>query len=373
METLTVPLGERSYPIHVGDDVLSKAGSLIAPLLARPYVAVVSDETVAHHHGEALTAGLDGAGIRHDFFSMPPGEPIKSFTGLETLLNSLSDAGVERNDTIIALGGGVIGDLTGFAASVLRRGVSFIQMPTTLLAQVDSSVGGKTGINTRHGKNLVGAFHQPKAVLSDIGTLDSLPPRDMRAGYAEVVKYALIENIRIDNTGFLDWLEAHGEALLEGDKTLRQKAIITSCAAKADIVAADETEADKRMLLNLGHTFGHALEAATGYSDRLVHGEAVAVGMVMAFDFSVRLGLCPADDATRVRHHLQQSGLPVACGDIPGILPDADALMDLMQQDKKTTDGQLVFILARGTGQAFVSRDVPRETLRDFLTEIKAT
>lgn len=352
-ETVTVDLGERSYDIVIGADVLVRAGGLIAPLLARPHTMVVTDETVAALHLDTLGRSLTDAGITHGTIVLPPGEQTKSFDQFQSLAERLLAANVERRDTIIAFGGGVIGDLTGFAASVLRRGIDFIQIPTTLLAQVDSSVGGKTGINTRHGKNLVGTFHQPRLVLADTRVIDTLPDRQMLAGYAEVVKYGLI-----DDPAFFDHLEANGAKLIAGDTVLRRDAIATSCRAKARIVAADEREDGVRALLNLGHTFGHALEAQTGFGNRLIHGEGVAAGMGLAFDLSARLGHCPAEDALRVKTHLSAVGLPTLGTIGAGANWRAEALLHHMRQDKKVIEGRMTFVLARGIGQAFLTDDV---------------
>jgi 3-dehydroquinate synthase len=362
-ETVSVDLGERGYDIVIGADVLVRAGSLIAPQLARPYTMVVTDETVAALHLDTLGRSLADAGIEHGTIVLPAGEQTKSFAQFESLVERLLAANVERRDAIIAFGGGVIGDLTGFAASVLRRGIDFVQVPTTLLAQVDSSVGGKTAINTRHGKNLVGTFHQPRLVLADTGIIDTLPPRQMLAGYAEVVKYGLI-----DNPGFFDHLEAEGANLIGGNAALRRQAIAASCRAKARIVAADERETGTRALLNLGHTFGHALEAQTGYGSRLIHGEGVAAGICLAFDLSVRLGHCPPEDAQRVRRHLTTVGLPTL-GEIgAGANWRPAALLDHMRQDKKVVDGRMTFVLVRGIGQAFLSSDVGEDDVLAVLT-----
>ncbi len=352
-ETVSVDLGDRSYDIVIGAHLLPAAGARIAPLLARPYTMVVTDESVAALHLDSLSRSLHDAGIQHGTIVLPPGEMTKSFEQFESLLDRLLASNVERRDLIIAFGGGVIGDLTGFAASVLRRGVGFIQIPTTLLSQVDSSVGGKTGINTRHGKNLVGTFHQPKLVLADTAVVDTLPKRQLLAGYAEVVKYGLI-----DDPAFFEHLETHGMALIAGDQDLRKQAVAASCRAKARIVAADEREGGVRALLNLGHTFGHALEAQTGYGDRLYHGEGVAAGMCLAYDLSVRLDHCSAGDAGRVREHMSDVGLPTLSEIGAGSNWSAKALLDHMRQDKKVVDGRMTFVLARGIGQAFLTDDV---------------
>ncbi|MEQ8283645.1 MAG: 3-dehydroquinate synthase [Parvibaculum sp.] len=361
---VVVDLGERRYDILVGAGLIADAGTHLKPLLRRARIAVVTDETVARLHLPALQESLDVAGIYHDTIVLPQGESTKSFAQLEKLTEWLLETGIERGDIVVALGGGVIGDLTGFAAAILRRGVDFVQIPTTLLSQVDSSVGGKTGINTRQGKNLAGAFHQPRLVLADVAALETLPMREFLAGYAEVVKYGLI-----GDRAFFDWLEENLDRLKEGDREARVQAIVKSCEAKAATVAADERESGVRALLNLGHTFGHALEAATGFSQRLVHGEGVAVGMALAFDLSARLGFCPGQDAVRVRRHLARAGLPSRLADVPGTLPDADALIALMGQDKKVQDGKLTFILARAVGEAFITRDVDPDALRTLLRE----
>ena len=363
-ETVHVALPGRAYDVLIGPGLLAEAGSFIAPLLRRPRVVVISDETVAALHLETLRSGLAHSGIRMEALSLPPGEGTKCWAELTRVVDWLLDQKVERNDVVIALGGGVIGDLVGFAAAILRRGVRFVQIPTSLLAQVDSSVGGKTGINTRHGKNLVGAFHQPALVLADTAVLGTLQPRDFLAGYGEVVKYGLL-----GDAAFFDWLEQQGPALASGDMTARVKAVRRSVQMKADIVTRDETEQGERALLNLGHTFCHALESATGYGDRLLHGEGVAIGCALAFELSSRLGLCPQEEPSRVRAHLKEMGMKTDLKDIAGDLPDADGLLDLMGQDKKVVDGELRFILARGIGKAFVTADVPRDVVRHMLSE----
>ena len=367
VESVTVDLGDRAYDILVGPDLITNAGTHIAPLLKRGRVVIVTDENVADRHLATLEKGLKAADIKSKAFILPAGEKTKNFDQLQSLLGDLLDAGVERGDLIIALGGGVIGDLTGFAASVLRRGVDFAQIPTSLLAQVDSSVGGKTGINVPQGKNLIGAFHQPRLVLADISALKTLPPRELRAGYAEVVKYGLI-----DDAPFFNWLEANVEKLIAGDPQALTKAIVKSCQSKARIVAQDEREGGVRALLNLGHTFGHALEAGTGFSDRLIHGEGVAIGMGLAFNLSAKLGLCSGQDATRATRHLEAAGLPTKLSDIPGDLPAPDRLIELMGQDKKVVDGALTFILTKGIGGAFITRNVSSGDLLDFMTDQKA-
>lgn len=366
-ELLRVALGARSYDIHIGEGLLAAAADHIAPLLARPRVAIISDEHVAALHLGALTASLDAAGIAWSNLSLPQGEATKSWPHLTKTVEWLLDAQVERGDLVLALGGGVIGDLVGFAAAILRRGVRFVQLPTSLLAQVDSSVGGKTGINAAQGKNLIGAFHQPALVLADTGVLGTLEPRDFLAGYGEVVKYGLL-----GDAAFFEWLEENGPALAAGDMEKRIEAVRRSCQMKADIVARDETEQGERALLNLGHTFCHALEAATGYSDRLLHGEGVAIGCALAFETSARLGLCAQEAPSRVRAHLKDMKMKVDLSDIEGNLPDADGLIALMQQDKKVKAGTLNFIMARGIGEAFVTADVAPDVLKSVLTDALA-
>ncbi|MCL6285520.1 3-dehydroquinate synthase [Ruegeria sp. 2012CJ41-6] len=367
-ETVYVDLGDRSYDVVIGPDLLAEAGVRIAPMLRRPRVAVVSDEQVAALHLAGLRAGLAAAGIEMVSLELPAGEATKSWPHFERTVEWLLGEKVERNDLVVALGGGVIGDLVGFAAAVLRRGVRFVQIPTSLLAQVDSSVGGKTGINAPQGKNLIGAFHQPSLVLADTSVLQTLTPRDFIAGYGEVVKYGLL-----GDAAFFDWLEVNGLALSAGDMGARVQAVTRSVQMKADIVSRDETEQGDRALLNLGHTFCHALEAATGYSDRLLHGEGVAIGCALAFELSARLGLCPQEEPSRVRAHLKAMGMKTDLVDIPGELPGAEALLELMAQDKKVIDGQLRFILARGIGQAFVTSDVPADAVYQVLEDALAS
>jgi 3-dehydroquinate synthase len=366
-ETVHVALPGREYNINIGPGLLAEAGSYIAPFLPRPRVVVISDETVAALHLDSLRAGLAAEGISMEALNLPPGEATKCWAQLTRCVDWLLEQKVERNDVVVALGGGVIGDLVGFAAAILRRGVRFIQIPTSLLAQVDSSVGGKTGINVSQGKNLVGAFHQPVLVLADTGVLGTLKPRDFLAGYGEVVKYGLL-----GDAAFFDWLETQGPALAAGDMAARVEAVRWSVQMKADIVTRDETEQGERALLNLGHTFCHALESATQYSDRLLHGEGVAIGCALAFELSSRLGLCSQEDPSRVRAHLKAMGMKTDLRDIEGNLPDADALLELMGQDKKVVQGELRFVLARGIGDAFVTGDVPRETVRGLLAEALA-
>ena len=366
-QVVEVPLGKRAYEVRIGEGLIEGAGEEIAPLLARPRVAVLTDENVAALHLEALRAGLAAGGIESVALALPPGEATKGWEQFSRAVEWLLEQKVERRDVVVALGGGVIGDLAGFAAAVLRRGVRFVQLPTTLLAQVDSSVGGKTGINSAHGKNLIGAFHQPSLVLADIGTLETLPRRDFLAGYGEVVKYGLL-----GDEAFFEWLEKHGAALAAGDRALRAEAVRRSVEMKAAIVARDEHEAGERALLNLGHTFCHALEAATGYGGRLLHGEGVAIGCALAFETSARLGLCSQEAPSRVRQHLRAMGMKTDLADIEGELPGADALLALMAQDKKVVDGRLRFILVRGIGRAFVADDVDPGIVRMVLEEALA-
>lgn len=360
--TVAVGLGERSYDILIGPGLLARAGSLIAERLPRARVAIVTDENVAPLHLATLEESLRAAGVASTSITLPAGEKTKSFDSLQSVVDAVLAARLERGDAVIALGGGVIGDLTGFAAGIVRRGMNFVQLPTSLLAQVDSSVGGKTGINTGRGKNLVGVFHQPRLVLADTDTLDTLSPREFRAGYAEVAKYGLI-----DQPDFFAWLEQNWQAVFAGGPE-RVRAIAVSCQAKADVVARDEFETGDRALLNLGHTFGHALEAATAYDGtRLVHGEGVAIGMALAHRFSARLNLASPDDAVRVEAHLKAVGLPTRVQDIPGDRPNAAQLFEFITQDKKVSRGALTFILTRGIGQSFVARDVPASEVVTFL------
>jgi len=361
--TIPVELGERSYDIIIGRDIIDRAGHEIAQRLPGASMAVVTDSTVAERHLTTLLMSLDDAAVRHVQFVVEPGEGSKSFATLEAVIDFLLASRMERNDAVLAFGGGVVGDLAGFASGIVLRGIHLIQVPTTLLAQVDSSVGGKTGINTPRGKNLVGAFQQPDLVLADAGILDSLPARIFNAGYAEVAKYALIRDV-----DFFSWLEANWRAIAAGWPE-REKAIAIACQGKADIVSADERERGQRALLNLGHTFAHALEAVTGYSDRLLHGEAVAIGIVLAHDFSFRLGLCSLEDSRRVEHHLAEVGLPTRIRDISGEMPGAETLMRHIAHDKKVKRGRLTFILSHGIGEAFIADDVPGEKVQEFLEE----
>ncbi len=366
-QSVHVPLAGRSYDIRIGPGLLARAGAEIGPHLCRPRVAVLTDERVARLHLAALEKGLADQGIQAEVLALPAGEQTKCWAELERAVEWLIDRKVARDDVVVALGGGVIGDLAGFAAAILRRGVRFVQIPTTLLAQVDSSVGGKTGINSARGKNLVGAFHQPRLVLADTDVLDSLAPRDYLAGYAEVAKYGLL-----GDADFFEWLEKNAASAAAGDVPARLHAIRRSCEMKAEIVVRDETEQGDRALLNLGHTFGHALEAATGYSDRLLHGEAVSIGCALAFEASAALGLCSQETPSRVSRHFAEMGMKRSLGDISGDLPDADGLLDLMTQDKKVKDGRITFVLARDIGEAFQCRDADLAVVRRVLGEALA-
>lgn len=361
MTIVRVALSERSYDVVIEAGLLPRAGEQLAPLARGRRMPIVADENVAPHL-ETLRASLDAAGIASEAIVLPAGEKSKSWATLEKLCDRLLELGVERGDHVIALGGGVIGDLVGFATAILKRGCGFVQIPTTLLAQVDSSVGGKTGINARAGKNLIGAFHQPKIVLIDPSVLDTLPTREVRAGYAEVVKYGLI-----DDAQFFVWCEENGAKLLAGDVAAREYAIAHAVAAKARIVGEDEFETTgRRALLNLGHTFGHALEAEAGFSDRLLHGEAVAAGCGLAFGYSAAHGLCPAEDAVRVSAHWQAVGLPDGLAAAQVDAP-AERLVDHMRHDKKASGGNIPFLLARGIGQTYLDKQVALEDVRDFL------
>ena len=355
---------KRSYGIEIARGLIEQAGEKIAKLLPGSRLAIITDETVAGLHLDTLKKSLAAAGLDHVVMTVPAGEATKCFAMYERLCDEVLEARLERSDAVVALGGGVVGDLAGFVAASVRRGMKFIQVPTTLLAQVDSSVGGKTGINSRHGKNLIGAFYQPALVLADTAILDTLPLRDFRAGYAEVAKYGLL-----GDEPFFAWLEDNWQAVFAGGPE-RDEAVARSCQAKADVVAADELESGRRALLNLGHTFGHALESAVAYETiRLVHGEGVSIGMMLAHEFSERLGLIDPLVVERVEHHLTEVGLPVRMSEIPGQLPPAETLMDIIAQDKKVSRGQLTFILSRGVGQSFVEKGVEPETVRAFLEE----
>ncbi|MFT5182090.1 MAG: 3-dehydroquinate synthase [Alphaproteobacteria bacterium] len=353
VEQITVDLGQRSYDILIGPGLIDSAGAQISSRLTTPRAFIITDTNVAPLLGGRLAASLESAGIAHETIVLPAGEATKSFGPFEDLLNELLQRGVERATTLVALGGGVIGDITGFAAATLLRGINYVQVPTTLLAQVDSSVGGKTAINAGPGKNLVGSFYQPRLVLADTETLDTLPKRELLAGYAETVKYGLLGDAE-----FFAWLEANGAALLSGDHQVRVEAVAKSCRMKAAIVAEDEQERGNRALLNLGHTFAHALEAETGFGEKLLHGEAVAIGMVLAFELSARLNLCSPDDVARVRQHLQSVGLSVAPPAHPKGQWDIERLITLIGADKKVAQGRPVFVLARAIGDAFIARDI---------------
>lgn len=362
-ETLRVDLGKRSYDILVGERLLSEAGTHIARVLKGNSVIIVSDKNVAKCHLHRLTSALEEKNIRTRVALVKPGDKHKSLGEFARLVETLLEYKPDRGTALIALGGGMVGDITGFAASVLLRGVDFIQIPTTLLAQVDSSVGGKTGINSRWGKNLIGSFHQPSLVLADVATLNTLPKRELLCGYAEALKYGLI-----NDAGVFEWFEKNGPGLLAGDVNLRTHAIVKSCAAKAAIVAADEKEANVRALLNFGHTFGHALEAETGYSRKLLHGEAVSIGMVLAFQLSVAMGLCAKSELERVLKHYKAVGLPASPRTIQSKW-NTDALMEHFTRDKKAKDGELTFILTRGIGKAFITQDIKQDTLRTALAQ----
>lgn len=363
LRTVPVPLGDRAYDVLIGPGLVRMAGAIITRKLGdKARFGIVTDENVAHYHLAALEKSLGDGGRLRGSVVLPAGEATKCFGQLQPLCERLLEMGLERGDLVVAFGGGVIGDLAGFAASILRRGVRFVQIPTSLLAQVDSSVGGKTGINTPQGKNLIGTFHQPSLVLADTDVLTTLPVREMRAGYAEVAKYGLLGDAR-----FFGWLESHWRGVFGNDVASLTEAIETSVTAKADVVVRDEHEQGDRALLNLGHTFGHALEAWTGYSDRLLHGEGVAIGMCLAFRFSEERGLCPPGTAARVAAHIAAVGLPTRIGDIKGGRADAAELLRLMGQDKKVREGRLTFILARGIGEAFVTREVEPADVLAFL------
>jgi 3-dehydroquinate synthase len=364
LNVVKVDLGSRSYEVRIGRGLIAEAGQHIAPMLRRKKVAVITDDTVAAKHLMDLAKAFEVQGIAMTALTIPPGESSKGWEQFARSVEWLLEQKIERRDVVVAFGGGVVGDLVGFAASVLRRGVRFVQIPTTLLSQVDSSVGGKTGINTAQGKNLVGAFHQPSLVLADIDVLSTLAPRDFLAGYGEVVKYGLLGDV-----SFYDWLEANAPAMARGDTNLRQYAVMRSVEMKAGIVSRDETEEGERALLNLGHTFCHALEKATGYSNRLLHGEGVAIGCALAFELSQRLGLCSQEAPSRVRAHLKTMGMKTDLADIAGELPSAEALLGLMGQDKKVIDGKLRFVLARGIGDAFVAEDVPQDVVHGLLLD----
>jgi 3-dehydroquinate synthase len=361
---IPVGLGERAYEVLIGPGLIDEAGARIAPLLKRRRLAVVADETVAGLHGARLAASLAAAGIEAHILTIPPGEQSKSFDGLADLCDRLLALELDRGDLVVALGGGVVGDLTGFAAAIYKRGIDFVQVPTTLLAQVDSSVGGKTAIDTPRGKNLIGAFHQPRLVLADLSVLGTLPAREMACGYAEVIKYGLLGDF-----SFFEWLEANSPAVLAREPGALAHAVARSVEMKAEIVAEDEREAGRRALLNLGHTFGHALEAEMGFGEALLHGEAVGLGMAMALRFSARQGFCPGQDAARAERAIAAAHLPVRLPQARAEPFAAEALIHHMTQDKKAEDGRITLILARGLGQAFVAKTVDAATLRGFLIE----
>jgi len=363
-DQLRVELGERSYDILVGPGLIERAGALMLPLLRRRQAVIVTDENVARHYLAPLSASLAEHGIAQHAVVLPPGEGTKDLAHFGRLVDDILACGIERGTMLVALGGGVVGDIAGFAAATLLRGIDFVQIPTTLLAQVDSSVGGKTGINTHIGKNLIGAFYQPRLVLADTATLASLPRRELLAGYAEIVKYGVIRD-----AGFFAWLEAEGGSVCALAPAPLRHAVMTSCAMKAEIVAGDEREEGDRALLNFGHTFGHVLETETGFSSRLLHGEAVALGMVLAFDFAVRLGLVAANEALRVRRHLEDRGLSTRLAQVGLAGTPADRLIAHMGKDKKVRDGRITLILPRRIGEAFVMKDAPVDRLRDFLAD----
>jgi 3-dehydroquinate synthase len=365
LQTVPVALGERAYDVVIGPGAVTRIGKTLCELAPGARAGIIADEHVWALHGQTLSAHLSTANIDHIAITVPQGEQAKCFAQAERICTALLDAKLERGDIVIAFGGGVAGDLAGFCAAITRRGMNFIQIPTSLLAQVDSSVGGKTGIDTSHGKNLIGAFHQPIAVLADTALLDTLSPREWRAGYAEVAKYGLL-----GDRPFFEWLETHWQNLFAGGPA-REEAVARSVAAKAKVVAEDERETGRRALLNLGHTFGHALEAAAGYSNRLLHGEAIAIGMAMAFRHSTGLGLCPGQDTIRAVQHLEEVGLPTSIArHDPALIAEmggARGMLDLMAQDKKVERGALTLILARGIGAAYVAKDVDRDALTAFL------
>jgi len=363
--TIRVDLGVRSYDIAIGPGLIGQAGALLAERLGERRAIIITDTNVGPIYAARLEAALAQAGHQTRTITLPAGEATKSFAQLEDLLENLIDGGLERGSVLIALGGGVIGDLTGFAASIALRGVEFVQVPTSLLAQVDSSVGGKTAINSRHGKNLVGTFYQPRLVVADTDTLKTLPAQELRAGYAETAKYGLL-----GDADFFEWLEANAAAILGGDAAAQIHAIERACEMKAEIVNQDERETGRRALLNLGHTFAHALEAETGYGAGLLHGEAVSIGMVLAFELSARIGLCTAADAARVRAHLDAAGLPTGFPRHPGAGWDADILLAHMGRDKKVQEGRISFILANGIGDTFVTNEVAVDDVFRLLSEM---
>ena len=359
---VAVGLGERSYDILIGDDILAHCHQWIAPHLRHNKTIVITDDHVAPHHLQGVTKSLQEGGVHVDSIIVPAGEKSKCTAVFSDVCEQVLSLGIDRTSTLVALGGGVIGDLVGYVAASLLRGIDFIQIPTTLLAQVDSSVGGKTGINAQAGKNLIGAFHQPKLVLIDVATLNTLPVREVRAGYAEILKYGAI-----DDFPFFEWLEKNGQDVIDGNNDARRYAVMTSVQAKSRVVSADEKEGGIRALLNLGHTFAHALENTTHYDGRLLHGEAVAIGMKMAHDLSVRMGLCPTQDSARLTAHLKQMGLPTDLSGVPSVEWHTQELIDRMWKDKKVVGGTMTFILSNGMGQAFISRDVNLDDVRAVL------
>ncbi len=364
VEIFKVDLKDRSYDIVIGPNLIGAAAKYITPLIKHKPVIIITDDNVAKHHLNNLVFALEAGGITHSVITLPPGESTKSFDEFKTIISAILDAKPERSSSLIAFGGGVIGDLVGFAASVILRGIDFFQIPTTLLAQVDSSVGGKTGINTHHGKNLIGTFYQPRIVLADTNVLETLPKREFLSGYAEIVKYGLMGDKK-----FFEWLEINGEALLNGNEDLLRYAIMTSCCAKARFVKSDEKEFGSRALLNFGHTFGHALEANTGFGSKLLHGEAVAIGMIMAFDLSVLMGLCQKEDASRVRKHFLSIGLPTQMSDIANQNWESELILNYIARDKKVQNGKINFILTRGIGHVFMSSGVDTADLVTVLNQ----
>jgi 3-dehydroquinate synthase len=364
VKRVRVGLGDRTYDVVIGCGLIDRAGTLLQTAIPRRRTAIVTDETVAALYGERLVASLKAEGFTGRLIALPPGEDTKSFDGLADLSDRLLALELDRGDVVVAFGGGVIGDLTGFAASIYKRGIGLVQIPTTLLAQVDSSVGGKTAIDTPRGKNLIGAFHQPRLVIADLDILATLPERELRCGYAEIIKYGLL-----GDPDFFAWLEANSARVLALQPDALTHAVHRSVEMKAEIVAADETETGRRALLNLGHTFGHALEAETGFGDALLHGEAVGVGLALAFRFSAALGVCSGADAMRAVANLAAARLPTRLEDIRIAPFAADRLIAHMAQDKKAEGGRLTFVLVRGIGEAFVAKDVEPDKLRRFLIE----
>ena len=368
MENVRVELGKRSYNILIGEDLISNFPNFLNVKLNRNFLAIVTDKTVENFHLPRLVEALSGAGIETKILSINPGESSKSWKTLQMTVDWMLESKIERNDIVVALGGGVVGDLVGFAAAILRRGIRFIQCPTSLLAQVDSSVGGKTGINSIHGKNLVGAFYQPSQVISDISTLKTIKDRDFLAGYGEVVKYGLLGDY-----DFFCWLEKNFIHIKEREIHTLIKAVAHSCKMKAEIVINDEKEHGDRALLNLGHTFCHALEAATGYSERMLHGEGVAIGCILAFDLSAKMGLTSQEDPVRIKKHFSEMGMINSIKKISGVLPDADSLVELMFQDKKVVNGKLNLILTKGIGKAFIARDIDPNLIKSVINDSLAS